>query len=100
MDHLLLLLQMVIGYSSMKLNLAQDTVLQAIESALDTRQLTINNSSSAEQPVIVHRMHSDFSIVCNTKTQAPAFLRVNVRNYLHRFLSRFSTTRFQRVTGQ
>ncbi|CAF5228047.1 unnamed protein product, partial [Rotaria magnacalcarata] len=45
-----------------ELNLAQDTVLQAIESALDTCQLTINNTSSSQDPVIIHRKHNDFRL--------------------------------------
>ncbi|CAF4794749.1 unnamed protein product, partial [Rotaria sp. Silwood1] len=45
-----------------ELNLAQDTVLQAIESALDTCQLTINNTSSATTPIIIHKKHKDFRL--------------------------------------
>ena len=52
-----------------ELNLAQDTVLQAIESALDTHRLTIHNSSSSQQSGDRTLYAFRFSIICYTKFQ-------------------------------
>ena len=79
-----------------ELNLAQDTVLQAIESALDTRQLTVSNSSSAEQPVLVYRMHSDFRLFA-TQNPNTGFFKGKREKLSPSFLSRFRPLVFKEL---
>ncbi|CAF3117103.1 unnamed protein product [Rotaria sp. Silwood2] len=79
-----------------ELNLAQDTVLQAIESALDTRQLTIHNTSSAQNPVVVHRMHKDFRLFA-TQNPNSGFFKGKREKLSGSFLSRFRPLIFKEL---
>ncbi|CAF4415448.1 unnamed protein product [Rotaria sp. Silwood2] len=71
-----------------ELNLAQDTVLQAIESALDTHRLTIHNTSSAQESIIVHQMHHDFRLFA-TQNPNTGFFKDKREKLSASFLSRF-----------
>ncbi|CAF3786308.1 unnamed protein product [Rotaria socialis] len=71
-----------------ELNLAQDTVLQAIESALDTRRLTINNNSSTQDSIIVYQMHDDFRLFA-TQNPSTGFFKDKREKLSSSFLSRF-----------
>ncbi|CAF3864955.1 unnamed protein product [Rotaria magnacalcarata] len=71
-----------------ELNLAQDTVLQAIESALDTRRLTINNNSSAQDSIVVYQMHDDFRLFA-TQNPSTGFFKDKREKLSSSFLSRF-----------
>ncbi|CAF4073881.1 unnamed protein product, partial [Rotaria magnacalcarata] len=79
-----------------ELNLAQDTVLQAIESALDTRQLIIHNMSSAQQSVIIHRMHPDFRLFA-TQNPSTGFFKGKREKLSPSFLSRFRPLIFKEL---
>ncbi|CAF3688580.1 unnamed protein product [Rotaria sp. Silwood1] len=79
-----------------ELNLAQDTVLQAIESALDTRQLIIRNASSAQQSVVVHRMHPDFRLFA-TQNPNTGFFKGKREKLSPSFLSRFRPLIFKEL---
>ncbi|CAF4750847.1 unnamed protein product, partial [Rotaria socialis] len=79
-----------------ELNLAQDTVLQAIESALDTRQLIIHNMSSAQQSVVVHRMHPDFRLFA-TQNPNTGFFKGKREKLSPSFLSRFRPLIFKEL---
>ncbi|CAM9696438.1 unnamed protein product, partial [Ectocarpus fasciculatus] len=52
-----------------EINLAQDAVLQCIEEAIDTRCLTIHDSSSAANPIMTIPMHEKFRLFA---TQNPS----------------------------
>ena len=71
-----------------ELNLAQDTVLQAIESALDTHRLIIHNSSSSQQSVVEQHMHSDFRLFA-TQNPNTGFFKGKREKLSASFLSRF-----------
>ncbi|CAF3506451.1 unnamed protein product [Rotaria sp. Silwood1] len=71
-----------------ELNLAQDTVLQAIESALDTRQLTINKNSSVQDAKVTYKMHEDFRLFA-TQNPSTGFFRNKREKLSSSFLSRF-----------
>lgn len=45
-----------------EINLAEDAVLQCIEEAIDTRCLTLHDSSSAENPIVTIPMHQNFRL--------------------------------------
>ncbi|CAM9111349.1 unnamed protein product, partial [Ectocarpus sp. 13 AM-2016] len=52
-----------------EINLAQDAVLQCIEEAIDTRCLTLHDSSSAANPIMTIPMHEKFRLFA---TQNPS----------------------------
>ena len=79
-----------------ELNLAQDTVLQAIESALDTHRLTIHNSSSSEQSMVEHRMHSNFRLFA-TQNPNTGFFKGKREKLSPSFLSRFRALIFNEL---
>ncbi|CAF0973740.1 unnamed protein product [Adineta steineri] len=80
-----------------ELNLAQDTVLQAIESALDTKQLTIYNSGSADESVSVHSMHKDFRLFA-TQNPNTGFFKDKREKLSAAFLSRFRPLVFSELS--
>ncbi|CAF1367770.1 unnamed protein product, partial [Rotaria sordida] len=71
-----------------ELNLAQDIVLQAIESALDTHQLIIQTASSAKEPIRRYRMHKDFRLFA-TQNPNSGFFKGKREKLSGSFLSRF-----------
>ncbi|CAF5060081.1 unnamed protein product, partial [Rotaria sp. Silwood1] len=79
-----------------ELNLAQDTVLQAIESALDRRQLTIRNGSSAQQSVVVYHMHENFRLFA-TQNPNTGFFKNKREKLSPSFLSRFRPLIFKEL---
>ncbi|CAF1360682.1 unnamed protein product [Adineta steineri] len=79
-----------------ELNLAQDTVLQAIESALDTKQLTIKNTSSSTEPIITHRMHKNFRLFA-TQNPNSGFFKGKREKLSPSFLSRFRPLIFKEL---
>ncbi|CAF1361581.1 unnamed protein product [Adineta steineri] len=79
-----------------ELNLAQDTVLQAIESALDTKQLTIRNTSSSTEPVVTHRMHKNFRLFA-TQNPNSGFFKGKREKLSSSFLSRFRPLIFKEL---
>ena len=79
-----------------ELNLGQDTVLQAIESALDTRRLILQNSSSAEQSLIVHSMHKNFRLFA-TQNPNTGFFKGKREKLSPSFLSRFRPIIFKEL---
>ncbi|CAF3680158.1 unnamed protein product [Rotaria sp. Silwood1] len=82
-----------------ELNLAQDTVLQAIESALDTKQLTIRNTSSSTEPIITHRMHKNFRLFA-TQNPNSGFFKGKREKLSSSFLSRFRPLIFKELPKQ
>ena len=82
-----------------ELNLAQDTVLQAIESALDTQQLTIRDTSSAEKPVVVYSMHKNFRLFA-TQNPNSGFFKGKREKLSASFLSRFRPLIFKELPDQ
>ncbi|CAF4290181.1 unnamed protein product, partial [Rotaria magnacalcarata] len=82
-----------------ELNLAQDTVLQAIESALDTCQLTINNTSSSQDPVIIHRKHNDFRLFA-TQNPNSGFFKGKREKLSASSLSRFRPMIFKEMPDE
>ncbi|CAF1151526.1 unnamed protein product, partial [Rotaria sordida] len=79
-----------------ELNLAQDTVLQAIESALDRRQLAIRDGSSAQQSVIVYHMHENFRLFA-TQNPNTGFFKNKREKLSPSFLSRFRPLIFKEL---
>ena len=79
-----------------ELNLAQDTVLQAIESALDTQQLTIRDTSSAEKSVVVYSMHKNFRLFA-TQNPNSGFFKGKREKLSASFLSRFRPLIFKEL---
>ncbi|CAF3117064.1 unnamed protein product [Rotaria sp. Silwood2] len=82
-----------------ELNLAQDTVLRAIESALDTGMLTIHNTSSAQEPIIVHRRHKDFRLFA-TQNPNSGFFTGKREQLSASFLSRFRPMIFKQLPDE
>ena len=79
-----------------ELNLAQDTVLQAIESALDTHQLVIHNTSSCQQSFVIHRMHPNFRLFA-TQNPNTGFFKGKREKLSPSFLSRFRPLIFKEL---
>ncbi|CAF4763759.1 unnamed protein product, partial [Rotaria sp. Silwood1] len=71
-----------------ELNLAQDTVLQAIESALDTRRLILRNLSSVEESLKNYKMHENFRLFA-TQNPNTGFFKGKREKLSPSFLSRF-----------
>ena len=76
-----------------ELNLAPDTVLQAIESALDTGELTLTNAASSSSSVRVVRRHPDFRLFA-TQNPASGLFKGTREPLTHDFLSRFQPLEF------
>ncbi|CAF3665321.1 unnamed protein product [Rotaria sp. Silwood1] len=79
-----------------ELNLAQDTVLQAIESALDTRRLILRDSSSAEQAILILSMHENFRLFA-TQNPSSGFFKGKREKLSASFLSRFRPITFKEL---
>ncbi|CAF0986919.1 unnamed protein product [Didymodactylos carnosus] len=82
-----------------ELNLAQDTVLQAIESVLDTKNLTIRNTSSSSEPIIIHRMDKNFRLFA-TQNPNSGFFKGKREKLSSSFLSRFRPLIFNELPKQ
>ncbi|CAF4262361.1 unnamed protein product, partial [Rotaria sp. Silwood2] len=82
-----------------ELNLAQDTVLQAIESALDTHCLMIRNPTSAEHPIITHSMHENFRLFA-TQNPNTGFFKGKREKLSPSFLSRFRPIVFKELPDE
>ena len=80
-----------------QLKLAQDIVLQAIESALDTRQLVVSHACSTEAPVLVYRMHPDFRLFAIRNPNAN-FFNDKREKLSPSFLSRFRPLVFKELS--
>lgn len=76
-----------------ELNLAPDTVLQAIESAIDTGELTLANAASSSSSVRVIRRHPDFRLFA-TQNPASGLFKHAREPLTHDFLSRFQPLEF------
>ena len=76
-----------------ELNLAPGTVLQAIESALDTGELTLTNTASSSSSVRVVRRHPDFRLFA-TQNPASGLFKGTRGPLTHDFLSRFQPLEF------
>ncbi|CAF1156114.1 unnamed protein product, partial [Adineta ricciae] len=80
-----------------ELNLAQDTVLQAIESALDTQQLKIYNNGSAEESILNYQMNPNFRLFA-TQNPNSGFFKGKREPSSSSFLSRFRLLIFKSLS--
>ena len=80
-----------------EINLAHETVLQCIESSLDSKTLSLDYTGSEIDKTI--KMHEDFHLIA---TQNPLTNRFSQkRNFLsHKFTSRFQLIKFDEITKE
>lgn len=79
-----------------ELNLAPDTVLQAIECALDTRELVVTDTSSASNPVRRIRQHEDFRLYA-TQNPNSGYYKGKRESLSTSFLSHFQPLEFREL---
>ena len=82
-----------------EVSLAQDTVLQCIEEAIDTQQLTLRDTSSASHPVQTIQMYPEFRLFA-TQNPNSGFFKGKREELSQSFLSRFVPLMFNELPNE